>query len=205
MHAVLWLLGGGTCQHLVALKTALPDLAGCPQHGREYVPAFLSCLPSLLFTRGVMLWRWDLAGPAATAPGVSGGTGSWGCACRTSPCRVAAPAPTGLPCLCLPETQNSRKHLWDHVCDCPYQLPLSIKTWRLKGCSWGSAEARETSAAVWWQTLTCLLLLSVRALNHFVLFHPITWIHFKLWNSPFLPWLIYEICHLSLWFTLCPS
>lgn len=29
------------------------------------------------------------------------------------------------------------------VCDCPHQFPLSIKYWRLKGCSCGSAEARE--------------------------------------------------------------
>lgn len=224
MNAVVWLLWGGTCQHLVALKMALPDLEGHPQHGREcaatvsplfqiFSVVFPLCSSAVgLYCEDEVLLSLDssrgLCSTAeAMAPGFSGGTRSRACAWRTSPYRVPAPAPVGLPWLCLTETENSRKHLWDLVCLwLSPPVPIQHQILEAEGLLlWLSWSQREMSAAVWWLSLTCLLLLSVRALNHFVLFHPITGIHFKLWNSPFLPWLICEICHLSLWFTSCPS
>lgn len=226
MRAAAWLPWGGTCQHLMAPRVALPDLEGWPQHGREYAatvsplaPTFLSRPPALLFTSGVTLWR---RGPAvswlalltARAPPLKPRlqVSAPAVGAETAPAehlslRSGCPTPVGLLWLYLPEVENSWKRLWDLVWGCPRQLSLGIRNRRrlkvlLLWLSWSQGE---TSAAVWWLRLTCLLLLSVRALNHFVLFHPITWIHFKLWNSPFLPWLICEICHLPSWFALCPS
>lgn len=111
---------------------ALPDLEGCPQHGREcaasypLVPTSLSCPPTSLFH------QWGDAvntGPCclltsfcsmlstaeATAPGFSCGSGRGDC-----PFRTVAPTPIRLLWLCLLEMENSWKHL---ICGCPPLAP----------------------------------------------------------------------------------
>lgn len=122
MHAVVWLLWGGTCQHQVALNLALPHLEGHPQHGREcvstvspLVPTFLSCLPSLLFTSGVLLWRWGPAGPAVTALRFQWWHWEQSLCLQNISLQTGCSSSIGLPWLYLTETENSRKHLWDLI------------------------------------------------------------------------------------------
>lgn len=146
----------------------------------------------------------------------------WGCAvkmrscwscCHSSKVSVVAPVPAEhLPTwqlqLAMVVPHRNRKVQQTSVGSCLWlspPAPTQLQTLEAEGLLLWLSWSQRQSAAVWWLSLTCLLLLSDRALNHFVLFHPITWIHFKLWNSPFLPWLICEICHLSFWFMLCPS
>lgn len=184
-------------------QNSLPALEGCPQRGSycpasvPLAPASLSCPPTVLLTCEVMVWR----------------QGSWHGTCpllhweqrwclQSLSLLNGCCSATGTAEL-VPQSKISQK-------DVQRTLLEVVLTWsqyhtsrkRLKVLlPW----SQEVSGAMWWLRLTHSLLLSVRALNHFVLFHFVTWIHFKLWNSPFLPWLICEICHLLLWFALCPS
>lgn len=134
---------------------------------------------------------------------VSGGTRNRACAYRISPYRVGAPA-----LLDWHDCTSQKQKTPANSCGILSVIAPTSSHSASKTGGWRAAPVAqlkpETNVGCCVMTKSHMLL-SVRALNHFVLFHPITWIHFKLWNSPFLPWLICEICHLSLWFTLCPS
>lgn len=128
---------------------------GCCNSDPPLVPPFLSCLPSLLFTTGVMLCRWGPAGPAATAPRfqVAPGTG---------------PVPAGyLPTewvlqlywtdMTVPH--RNRKLQQTAVGSClwlPPPAPTQHQKLEAEGLLlWLSWSQRQMLAAVWWLSLTC--------------------------------------------------
>lgn len=212
MRAVAWSPWDGIGQHQMAPKVALPDLEGCLQMAASVLQQCpcsfqpLSHPPATLLTLGVMPWRPGPAVPwlaliMAHALWLEPWWWHWDFRlCLQSLSRHSH-------CCSCALVQKLLETSGELVQGCPHRIPLTTRIrQRLKvslpWLSWGRGGAL---AAVRWLRLTCSLLLSVRALNHFVLFHPITWIHFKLWNSPFLPWLICEICHLPSWFALYPS
>lgn len=162
MHAVACLPWGGTCQHLMVPKVALPDLEGCPQHGRECaasvcvcvcvcVPLFQLLSAILLLCSspvgscckdGALLSHDLLFSQHATAPGFSGGTGSrlclqnislWSGCSNSCWTTVVVPPGDGNPL--------KTSHLLVDVPTSSHSASETGGGWRC--CSCGSAEARE--------------------------------------------------------------